>query len=109
MRAPPRTTALVVAARTGGARSLDEVARDAGVHPELARRLARMGLIEPVGARADRWPPDTGARLSRALRLRRDLGVNYAGALLACDLLGRIDELERRLRRYEEVRWTRTG
>jgi hypothetical protein len=35
------------------------------------------------------------------MRLRRDLGVNLAGALLACDLLARIDELEARLRRYE--------
>jgi hypothetical protein len=43
------------------------------------------------------------------VRLRRDLGLNYAGAMLACDLLERIDELERRLRRHEEVRWTRTS
>ena len=39
--------------------------------------------------------------LARAMRLRRDLGVNLAGALLACDLLERIDELEARLRLYE--------
>ncbi len=50
-----------------------------------------------------------GLRLARAVRLRRDLGLNYAGAMLACDLLDRIDELERRLRRYEEVPWIRAS
>ena len=35
------------------------------------------------------------------MRLRRDLGLNYAGALLAGELLDRIDLLEQRLRRYE--------
>jgi hypothetical protein len=31
------------------------------------------------------------------MRLHRDLGVNYAGAVLACELLARIDQLEQRL------------
>ena len=35
--------------------------------------------------------------LARASRLRRDLGLNYSGAVLACELLARIDELEQRL------------
>jgi hypothetical protein len=33
--------------------------------------------------------------------LRHDLGLNCQGALLALDLLARIDDLEARLRRYE--------
>jgi hypothetical protein len=44
-------------------------------------------------------PRDAAARLARAGRLRRDLGLNYAGAILACELLARIDELEAPLRR----------
>jgi hypothetical protein len=35
------------------------------------------------------------------MRLRRDLGLNYAGAVLACELLARIEELEERLGRFE--------
>jgi hypothetical protein len=70
------------------------LAREAGVHPELVRRLVHMGLVEG-------HPRDAAARVARAVRLRRDLGLNYAGAFLALDLLDRIDELERRLRRYE--------
>jgi MerR HTH family regulatory protein len=70
------------------------LAREAGVHPELVRRFVALGLLEP-------YPRDAAARIARAARLRRDLGLNYAGAVLACELLARIEELERRLRRYE--------
>jgi hypothetical protein len=70
--------------------SIDLLARRAGVHPDLVRALVASGWIA-----RDESP----ARLAKAMRLRRDLGVNLAGALLACDLLDRIDELE--------GRWTR--
>ena len=70
--------------------SIDTLARRAGVHPDLVRALVASGWIA-----RDESP----ARLAMAMRLRRDLGVNLAGALLACDLLERIDELE--------GRWTR--
>jgi hypothetical protein len=70
------------------------LAREAGVHPDLVRRFVALGLLEP-------YPVDAAARIARAARLRRDLGVNYAGAVLACELLARIDELQRRLSRYE--------
>ena len=70
------------------------LAREAGVHPDLVRRFVALGLLEP-------YPVDAAARIARAARLRRDLGVNYAGAVLACELLARIDELQLRLSRYE--------
>ena len=70
------------------------LAREAGVHPDLVRRFVALGLLEP-------YPVDAAARVARAARLRRDLGLNYAGAVLACELLARIDELQRRLSRYE--------
>jgi hypothetical protein len=70
------------------------LAREAGVHPDLVRRFVALGLLEP-------YPVDAAARIARAARLRRDLGVNYAGAVLAGELLSRIDELQRRLSRYE--------
>jgi hypothetical protein len=110
MSAGPRraSTTLAVRLRAPDACGLDELARDAGVHPELVRRLSRMGLIEPLPADPDLWPRAAAARLARAVRLRRDLGLSYAGALLACELLERIDELERRLR-HKEARWTRTA
>jgi hypothetical protein len=49
------------------------------------------------------------------MRLRRDLGLNYAGAVLATELLARIEELEQRSRagarthtEHEVIAWTRT-
>jgi chaperone modulatory protein CbpM len=73
---------------------LDALARDAGMHPDLVARFIRLGLVDPAEAGA-------AARLAQAARLRRDLGIGYSGAVLACQLLARIDELETRLRRYE--------
>jgi hypothetical protein len=71
------------------------LARQSGVHPDLVRRFIAWGLLD-AGASGE-----AAERLARAARLRRDLGLNYAGAVLACELLARIDELERRLSRYE--------
>jgi chaperone modulatory protein CbpM len=108
---PPRArgTAIVIRALPADACTLDELAREAGLHPELVRRLARMGLVTPLSVRPELWSRASAPRLARAARLRRDLGLNYAGALLASELLDRIEELERRLRRHEEVGWTRNG
>jgi hypothetical protein len=81
---------------------LNTLAREAGLHPDVVRRLIRLGLLESRGtAAAPRFPRDAAARLARASRLRRDLGLNYAGAVLVSDLLARIEDLEGRLRRYE--------
>jgi hypothetical protein len=81
---------------------IDVLAREAGLHPDLVRRLVRLGLLDPVGGPASgRYPRDAAALLARAARLRRDLALNYAGAVLASELLARIDELEERLSRYE--------
>src|SRR3954447_11662589 len=84
------------AARAPGARrpvELEVLAREAGLHPDVVNRFVRLGLLDPAP-----FPRDAAARLARAARLRRDLGLNYAGAVLACDLLARIADLEARLR-----------
>jgi DNA-binding transcriptional MerR regulator len=77
------------------------VARQAGVRTVHVRRYLEFGLLEPhpsEAGRAPRFDPSTAARVARAERLRRDLGLNYAGAVLACELLDRISELEARLK-----------
>jgi hypothetical protein len=92
--------------RVVGGLELEALAREAGVHPELVRRLVALGLLDSTSARrADGtlFPRDAAPRLARAVRLRRDLGLNYAGALLACQLLDRIERLEQRLYRYESA------
>ena len=107
MSAPNRPTRTVLVLRSSSANPaplvpLEALAREAGLHPELVRRLIALGGIESSGtSAAPLFPIDSAARLARIVRLRRDLGVNYAGALLAVDLLQRIDELEALIARRE--------
>jgi DNA-binding transcriptional MerR regulator len=77
---------------------LGVVAQRAGVRITLVRRYLQFGLFEPHPEcrEAPRYDPRSAARIARAERLRRDLGLNYAGAVLACELLDRIRELEAR-------------
>jgi hypothetical protein len=79
---------------------LTVVARQAGVKVVHVRRYLEFGLFDPhpaASAETPRFPPSTAARVARAERLRRDLGLNYAGAVLVCELLDRISELEARV------------
>jgi MerR HTH family regulatory protein len=93
-------TGTSLATRGSGLIGIDALARAAGIHPDLARRLVALGLIEQRGGTnaAPLFRPQDAPALARAIRLRRDLGLNYAGAVLACELLARTDELEERLR-----------
>ena len=65
---------------------LQVLASEAGLHPELVRRLVRLGALDPTGGTraAPRFTRDAPARLARVMRLRRDLALNLAGAILAC-------------------------
>jgi DNA-binding transcriptional MerR regulator len=104
MSAPARTRiAALVVSPAPEQLPLDAVAQRAGLHPELVRRLVALGALEPIaGTRAaPRFSAEAAARLTVLLRLRRDLGLNWAGTLLALDLLDRIDLLQARLARYE--------
>lgn len=95
-------TALAVVRIRGGRMNVERLAREAGLHPDLVVRLIRVGALDdPAGQNGSTRVAPAAARLARIARLRRDLGVNVAGAVLACQLLARIDELERRLERYE--------
>jgi DNA-binding transcriptional MerR regulator len=109
---PIQTRLMVRESQGGGGLDIQALAREAGVHPELVRRLVALGVLDPpAGGRTNRpvFPRDAAARVARAARLRRDLGLNYAGALLAVDLLDRIEQLEERLRRSDtEVRLHRS-
>lgn len=72
------------------------IARQAGVRVTLVRRYVEFGLLEPASrtSEAPLFAPSAASRLAKAERLRRDLGLNYAGAVLACELLDRIRALE---------------
>ncbi|MGA2928386.1 MAG: chaperone modulator CbpM [Solirubrobacteraceae bacterium] len=72
------------------------IARQAGVRVSLVRRYLEFGLFEPCTGTSEAPLFESGCagRLAKAERLRRDLDLNYAGAVLVCELLDRIRELE---------------
>lgn len=74
------------------------VARQAGLRVSVVRRYLALGLFEPSAgtSSAPLFAPGSAARVAKADRLRRDLGLNSEGAVLVCELLDRIRELELR-------------
>jgi hypothetical protein len=81
--------------------SLQVVATECGLHPDVVERFVALGIIDPIETHPYYFTPDATLRIQRLLRLRRDLGVNYNAAGLILELLERIEDLEARLRRYE--------
>jgi DNA-binding transcriptional MerR regulator len=81
--------------RTNGL-TLDALARQAGLHPDLVRRFVALGLVDMAPARdgEPRFQQRDVARVSRAQRLRTGLGLNYSALGLVLDLLDRVAALE---------------
>ena len=75
------------------------VATAIGTRPSLVLRLAQRGLIETIEGDTEEpmVPRRVVVQLRRMQRLRRDLGVNFAGAAVILDLVGRIERLNREL------------
>ena len=67
----------------------------------LVDELIDEGILEPIGAGREerRFPYSSVRRTRTVVHLRRDLGLNLAGAALALELLDRIESLRTQLRR----------
>jgi chaperone modulatory protein CbpM len=80
--------------------TMTELCRACGVGAEFIEALVDEGILEPAGRHGRHWcfPAGSLQRTRITLHLQRDLGVNFAGAALAMDLLERIEKLEARLR-----------
>ena len=94
----PQATATILEEQTG--LSLLEVCRACAVNADSIVELVDEGLLAPLGREPHRWR-FTGLHVRRAtvaLRLRRDLGLNLAGAALAIQLLDELDALREKLR-----------
>lgn len=80
---------------------LEAFAAAAELHPDLVRRLAALGLLEPQVDLAGRlwFSRSQLATVARARRLRAGLALNYTAIGVVLDLLARIEELEAALRR----------
>jgi len=75
------------------------VAESVGARHSLVVRLARQGLIDALDSEGDEplLPRRAIVQLRAMQRLRRDLGVNFAGAAVILDLTRRIERLSREL------------
>lgn len=81
--------------------TLDELAERSGCHVEVAERLFRFGLLEPMRSGFGHPVFDESQlfRLTRALRLKHDFGLNVDSVSLVIELLERIDRLEAQIRK----------
>lgn len=70
-----------------------------GLPEELLWKMADLGIIEirQNCVRSDHIP-----RIFKALRLRRTLGVNLAGAGIILDLLDKLEEMKEEIKRLKE-------
>lgn len=85
--------------------TFEMVADIVGARRSLVVRLAQQGLIDTVDNESGEQflPRRTVIRLRRMQRLRRDLGVNFAGAAVILDLVTRLNEMNRELARLHQL------
>ena len=78
--------------------TLRELCVACGVHAEIVIEMVDEGVLEPRGADPADWRFSGSAvtRAQKALKLSRDLRVNWPGAALALDLLEEIERLRSR-------------
>ena len=106
MSTPTPVTQYVLVRRAG--LSPDAFAERTGLHPDLARKLVALGLLD-----ARRGPggeilfePSAVAHAARIQRLRTGLGLNYSAIGLVLDLLDRIEKLEAASHGRKTPPWT---
>ena len=77
--------------------TLGELSYACGIQTELVVEMVDQGVIEPA-ASGNEWQfyGDSLVRAQRALRLVRDLDLNWPGAALVLDLLDELDRLQKR-------------
>ncbi len=74
---------------------LKEVCEVCGVHAEYVVEMVEAGIVEPLGDRPATWRFSALSvmRSRKALRLQRDLEINFAGLAVALDLLDEVETL----------------
>ena len=90
--------------RDAGLVAVEELGGVLGVETRIVAEFVELGLVKPMAGTAR--PSLTGAeiaRLSRALRLSRELELHAAAAAMLVELLEERDELRRRLACLEQL------
>lgn len=81
--------------------TLGDLCRACGLPSDRVYELVDEGIVDPLGRDPARWRFHgiSVRRVRCALRLERDLGINFAGAALALDLLEELESLRARVER----------
>jgi chaperone modulatory protein CbpM len=89
-----------------GTLTLHELCLICGLEDQLVIELVSVGVIEASGPGPQEWRFTTQAldRSRKALRLHRDLGIEWQGLALALDLLEEVDRLRARVALLERQR-----
>lgn len=91
--------------------NLQELCRATFISAEIVIDIVEHGIVEPAGQTPEEWifSPLMVVTTRKALRLHRDLDINWAGIALAVSLLNELEELrdknqilERRINRFQE-------
>ena len=79
--------------------TLSDLSRACAVHAEYIIELVDEGVLAPAGREPFLWRFSGGHthRVTVALRLQRDLGINLAGVALVLQLLDEVKELRARI------------
>jgi MerR family transcriptional regulator/heat shock protein HspR len=84
--------------------TVEDLSSAAGIHPDLVKKFASYGLIEPVSRSGafGLFSASSVERLRRIVRLRSDLGVNLAGIAVILNMRERQEALQRELERFRD-------
>jgi chaperone modulatory protein CbpM len=92
--------------------SFTEVCVQSGVEEDTVFEIIEQGIVEPIGASSDEWKfsPEMLILTKKAVRMHRDLDVDWAGIALAIELLDELEllreqnrHLQQRLSRFTDV------
>lgn len=79
--------------------TIEQVTNSFGISQQTVVEIIDQGIINPTGKEPKAWHfhQHDMKTLSTVLKLQRDLGVNFAGAALALELLDEISRLQQQV------------
>ena len=78
----------------------EDLALRCGLRPAALEAYTRVGVVQ-FNAATGRFPVLAVGRLRKAIRLRRDLGVDLVAVGIVLDLVGRLEAMEMEIERLQ--------
>lgn len=80
--------------------TIHQVTQSFGISEQTVIEIIEQGIVEPQGEQPENWvfQQQQINVIAKVLKFQRDLGVNFAGAALALELLDEIERLKSQLK-----------